>query len=349
MKYSVSIIVPAYNCGEFLPKCLNSLVRQTLSDIQIIVINDGSTDNTGKIADQYKNKYNNIVVIHKKNEGVSSARNVGLECAEGEYIGFVDADDHVEPDMFEKLYSAMVENSADIAECDYYYVEPSKITCNVLNLKSTYYDITKMELPVAYLKLIASAPFLWNKLYRASLIKENSLCFSLEMGEDCLFNLKLLSMIKSAVTIEKSYYYYYYRKTSITNTHQKDYVDTINEFEKWQFEEHLENTELTILLTASLFTGFFFSLTRFMVKWDYLYQHIKSLTNEPSFRKFCKNISKENCLYKERTISRKFFYYLCLFGKLCNTRMLRTATSLTLFLIKLIQRKSRHVEESENV
>ena len=121
----VSIIVPVYNVESYLDKCLNSLVNQTLKDIEIIVINDGSTDNSQKIIDKYSKKYKNIINITKENGGVSEARNLGLEKASGEYIGFLDSDDWIEPDMYELMYQKAKTENFDIVACDtqaiYYY------------------------------------------------------------------------------------------------------------------------------------------------------------------------------------------------------------------------------------
>lgn len=111
----VSIIVPVYNVEKFLEKCLDSLVNQTLHDIEIICINDGSTDKSLEILKSFANKDKRITVIDKQNEGPSVARNVGLEKAQGEYIGFVDSDDWVDLDFYEKLYNSAINNGADIS------------------------------------------------------------------------------------------------------------------------------------------------------------------------------------------------------------------------------------------
>ena len=111
----VSIIVPVYNCAQFLNRCMDSLVNQTLKDIEIICINDGSTDNSPEILQEYAAKDSRIKIINKENGGLSSARNRGLAAAQGEYLGFVDSDDWVDLDFFEKLYNAAKKYDTDIA------------------------------------------------------------------------------------------------------------------------------------------------------------------------------------------------------------------------------------------
>lgn len=128
MNHTISIIVPVYNAAPYLSTCIESILNQTYKDIELILINDGSKDNSGEICDDYALKDNRIKVVHKKNGGVSSARNAGLALATGEYIGWVDADDYIERDMFEFLYQLVITYDADIAECGYASVDGKKVT-----------------------------------------------------------------------------------------------------------------------------------------------------------------------------------------------------------------------------
>ena len=117
MKPLISIIVPIYNLVKYLPKCVESILNQTFKVFELILVNDGSTDNSGEICDKYSYIDDRVKVVHKKNAGVSSARNAGLYLAQGEYIGFVDPDDYIEKDMFEILYNLCEKNNADISIC----------------------------------------------------------------------------------------------------------------------------------------------------------------------------------------------------------------------------------------
>ena len=122
-KYKVSVIVPVYGVEKYISKCLNSLVNQTLNDIEIIVVNDGTKDNSQKIIDEYVKKYpDKVKSFIKENGGQGSARNYGLKQATGEYIGYVDSDDYVELDMYEKLYNKAINDNLDIAICGNYNV-----------------------------------------------------------------------------------------------------------------------------------------------------------------------------------------------------------------------------------
>lgn len=119
----ISVIIPVYNVEEYLERCVNSVLKQTYNDLEIILVDDGSTDNSGKICDELKNKDDRIIVIHKENQGLSASRNIGIEKATGEYITFVDSDDYILEDMYETLYKNLIRNDADISMCKYQYVK----------------------------------------------------------------------------------------------------------------------------------------------------------------------------------------------------------------------------------
>ena len=127
MKELISIIVPVYNVEQYLDDCLISIINQTYKNIEIILIDDGSTDKSGKICDEYAKKDSRIIVIHKENGGVSSARNAGLRIAKGAYIGFVDPDDWIAEDMYEVLYSNAKKYDADVSVCKYKIVKNNSI------------------------------------------------------------------------------------------------------------------------------------------------------------------------------------------------------------------------------
>lgn len=122
-KNLISIIVPIYNSEKYLKKCVNSIINQTYKDLEIILVDDGSSDTCPKICDEFAELDNRIVVLHKKNEGVSAARNSGLDIAKGEYIGFVDSDDYIAPDMYEMLLIRILKDGSDMACCNYLQVD----------------------------------------------------------------------------------------------------------------------------------------------------------------------------------------------------------------------------------
>lgn len=118
----ISIIVPIYNVEKYLPKCIESIINQTYTDLEILLIDDGSTDNSGLICDKYASIDNRIRVIHKKNGGLSDARNVGLDICKGKYISFIDSDDYIELTMYEKMIKIMINQKVDIVSCNYNHI-----------------------------------------------------------------------------------------------------------------------------------------------------------------------------------------------------------------------------------
>ena len=162
----ISIIVPIYNIDNYVSKCIESILSQTHSNIEVILIDDGSTDKSSNICDYYSKKDARIVAIHKKNGGLSSARNTGLDIAKGKYIGFVDGDDYIEPNMYEELLNNIHEHQSDIAICNYNDIKNNKKYTN-------YFDNELEKTPIEgknkfdilyknYNFVICS----WNKLYK---------------------------------------------------------------------------------------------------------------------------------------------------------------------------------------
>ena len=127
MNNLISVIIPVYNVEQYLSKCLDSVVNQTYKNLEVILVDDGSTDNSGKICDEFALKDNRIIVIHKSNGGLSSARNEGLKFAKGQYVGFVDSDDYIEIGMYEKLLEVSLKYGSDVVCSNYYRVTNNKI------------------------------------------------------------------------------------------------------------------------------------------------------------------------------------------------------------------------------
>ena len=136
----VSIVVPIYNVEKYLKQCIESIINQTLQDIEIILVDDGSPDNCPQICDEYAKKDSRIKVVHKKNGGLSSARNAGIEVATGDFIGFVDSDDYIELDMYEKMYNIAKENHVDFVVSDYYKVSDKGKIITTIDMNEGIYD-----------------------------------------------------------------------------------------------------------------------------------------------------------------------------------------------------------------
>lgn len=217
MNPKISIIIPCYKVEKYLPKCLDSLVNQTLGDIEIICINDGSPDNCLNILKDYRKKYGEkIVIIDKKNEGVWKGRMDAIKIARGDYIGFVDSDDYVTKDFAEKLYSAAEKNNADIAICgfDRIDLDTGKIYSREMCKKRASFIVK--DNPGRLLE-INGAP--WNKIYKSELVKKAPKLENIPPVLDDMMFLQLLYLNAKKITfISDSLNKYMVRKDSIINT-----------------------------------------------------------------------------------------------------------------------------------
>ena len=203
---SVSITVPVYNVEKDLPRCIESLINQTLKDIEIILVDDGSPDNCGNICDDYAKKDSRIKVIHKKNGGLATARQAGLEVITGQYYTVCDSDDWVEPNMCEELYNIAIRDNADIVLSKHYINYP-----NGKQIESPIYEYINQDeyiLDIMYHKTSANT---WNKLFKMSTIRKYDINYEkgINLGEDALFLYKLLLHPLKISTINKPYYHYH--------------------------------------------------------------------------------------------------------------------------------------------
>lgn len=219
----LSVIVPIYNMEKYLNRCLDSLVNQTIEDIEIILINDGSTDKSQKIIDEYAKKYNKKIRSYtNKNQGISKTRNFGIDKANGEYIAFIDSDDFVEIDMFEKMYKKAKRENLDIVVCDYYnYYDQTKTTAieNIINFNNTNL-LNDLEL------IFKINPSPWNKIYKRSLILDSEYRFPENIKyEDLGYIPILLTEANKIGKINKPFNYYLIRSNSETTTVDKRVYD----------------------------------------------------------------------------------------------------------------------------
>lgn len=224
----VSIIVPVYNVEKYIEKCLNSLVNQTLKDIEIIIVNDGSTDNSKSIIDKYFSKYNNLIkIVEEKNQGLSGARNNGLKVATSNYVMFVDSDDYVESNMVAEMYNEILNQKADVVICGINVVDQNeKLISQTFPNKYEKYDfITQM----IFGNLSAC-----NKIIKRNILNDNSLLFRNNVWyEDIDFSFKLFLKAKKMCILPKNLYNYLYRQGSIMNSKnvQKN-LDLISAFDE---------------------------------------------------------------------------------------------------------------------
>ena len=214
MKETISIIVPIYNVESYLERCLQSLVGQTYSDIEIILVDDGSTDSCPQICDKWAENDERIKVIHKENGGLSDARNAGIAVATGDYIAFVDSDDWVELDYYEVLIQKLIENDADIIECGVYLVNEMG---ELLTQRSAKNEILVLNRVEALQKLVMEDGVyqtVWNKLYKRGVI-QNILFEVGKYHEDEFWTYQVLDRMERMVIISSPKYYYMQRSSSI--------------------------------------------------------------------------------------------------------------------------------------
>lgn len=250
----VSVIVPIYNVEKYLEKCINSLLSQTLEDIQIILVNDGSKDNSGNIAKEYeKNNKNRVIYVEKENGGLSDARNYGLKYATGDFIAFLDSDDYIEKNAYEEMYNKAIEENADYVECDFIWEFPNKI-----RVDKQYPYKNKKEM-LSFVRVVA-----WNKLIKRQLITDNNLEFPKGLRyEDVEFTYKLIPFVNKFAYVDKTFIHYVQREGSIANVQNErtaeifTILDNVIEFYKKnniyeKYRDELEYNYARYLLCSSL-------------------------------------------------------------------------------------------------
>lgn len=222
----VSVIVPVYNTEKYLEKCLDSIAEQTLDDIEIVIVDDGSTDSSPEIIRQFKEKYSDRVkTFTQANAGQGKARNVGIDLSDSEYIGFVDSDDVIDLNMYSDMYDAAVKNDADLVECDYSYVNEKDERIPKYGFVRAYKDQKDMF----HSPLVSP----WNKLYRASILKKQNASnaqITFPEGliyEDTSFFVKVIPEIKKFAFLDKEYVTHYLRPTSTMNVNKSKRVSNI--------------------------------------------------------------------------------------------------------------------------
>lgn len=234
MNELISIIVPIYNVEKYLEQCINSILNQSYKNIEIILVDDGSPDNCGKICDRYAKFDKRIKVIHKKNGGLSEARNFGLDIARGEYIVFVDSDDYIDIHMIEILLENIKKYDTDIVICNFNFFENINIIRRNLskNIKTGIYnniDIIKEYFLSSPIELVVA----WNKIYKRKLFDKDTHFPVNRLYEDLATSYKLYFKSQKVCILDNKLYYYRKRENSITKSVSKrniiDLINTIKE------------------------------------------------------------------------------------------------------------------------
>lgn len=227
---NVSIIVPVYNTGSYLHKCIRSILSQTLESFELILVNDGSVDESGQICDEYAKQDTRIKVIHKKNEGVSIARNTAIAVAQGEYIGFIDSDDWIEPDMYEKLYNLAIQKNCELVMCDAvtkYDNKPDEAD-TILQLPE---DVLLYKKDIYPELLCEMAGSVWRCIYKKDLIKNNQITFpqNIPLSEDRMFNILAFGYSNCIYYTKTPFYNRYVREGSAVSKYYGNYLKIIEQ------------------------------------------------------------------------------------------------------------------------
>lgn len=250
----VSVIVPVYNVEKYLERCLESLVNQTLENIEIIIVNDGTKDNSEEIIKKFMEKYpQKIVYLKKENGGLSDARNYGIPYAKGEYIAFLDSDDYVEKDIYKEMYELAKKENSDMVECDFLWEYPNKVREDIGQVYNGKKEMLEKVRVVA-----------WNKLIRRSILEKTQIQFPKGLRyEDVEFTYKLIPHLNKVSFLKNTYIHYIQRENSIINVQNErtkeiftvldnviDYYKEKNFYE--EYKEELEYVYTRYLLCSSL-------------------------------------------------------------------------------------------------
>ena len=313
----ISVIVPIYNVEKYLARCVDSIVNQTYKNLEIILVDDGSPDRCPQMCDDYAEKDSRIKVVHKKNGGLSDARNAGMVVATGEYISFIDSDDYVSDDFFECLLDVMNKENSDIAECSVVkFYEDNRFDEFSDDLSVKTYDTQD-----AMSALIAENQFhqhVWNKLYKTELVKDIPYAVG-KLNEDEFWTYQVFGRANKVSKLNKTMYYYFQRNSSIMgvgyNIRRLDALEG-----KANRQKYIENNfpDLSTQAKIDLYGSCMFayqSVLKFMSGAD----KKKALELIRKYRKMY-NLSFDEIKLADKS-ERKYFYLAkCNFGFCCKFR-----------------------------
>ena len=270
LSHKISVIVPVYNCEKYLPALIDSVLKQTYRNLEIILIDDGSEDESGTVCDTYARLDSRIRVIHQENGGVSHARNRGLEVVTGEYISFIDSDDTLEPNMYELLAKTIQVYGADIAHCGYKHIVGAEI--RVVNDTKRVIPQNRSEAVECLISGHLFGSGLWNKLFRSELIRDIRFHEDLKINEDTLFNFQAFCKAQKTVFVDYALYNYIARfgSSAVFSTPNEKKIKDGCVVSQYIYEK-LAGTELNDIATE---------------------RYIRSLSQ---YYKYCANYDPEQC------------------------------------------------------
>lgn len=334
-KNTFSIIVPVYNCETYLSRCLDSVLNQSYKKIELILIDDGSTDSSGQICDFYKEKDKRVVVIHKKNNGVSSARNDGLKFAKSKYICFLDSDDYISGEQFDEINNILKQHkNVELINFGFYSdVDDSdlnNLNSDIIKYKDILYN-SHEEIKNDFVNLWDSSMLynIWNKVYLKKIIDDNKIKFPKHnFGEDVEFNRLYLDKINSMYNSSRCFYHYIREREGaatkkysqdIFNIRKNEFKEFNDYFDKWQIDK-LEYYEYSCRRYIERVLGCIETVCGSNLKFSNRYNEIKRMIND--------DITRESLKYAELKskkvrlmiipVKYKMVYITMLMGKVLN-------------------------------
>ena len=310
MQEKISIIVPVYNVEAYLERCVESILKQTYTNLEILLVNDGSTDKSGELCDKLALRDHRIRVIHKENGGLSDARNRGIDEASSNLIGFIDSDDYIDEDMYETLYRQMVASKADLSMCghyDVYHQIPEKQVAEIKTWELMPEEAIKMVMEAKILSVTAV-----NKLYKKALFEQ--LRFRIgKIAEDAFIMVDLIHQCSKVVATNEKKYYYVHRENSITT--QKFSLKFLNVIEAYEQNAKMISENYPDLYDVAIMRlnwAYFYVLDRLLVDNDF-----KDKVLEDRLISYLKKNKKSILMDSRFTRARKMsFLVLCLSRKL---------------------------------
>lgn len=310
IKEKISIIVPVYNVEAYLERCVESILKQTYTNLEILLVNDGSTDKSGELCDKLALRDHRIRVIHKENGGLSDARNRGIDEASSNLIGFIDSDDYIDEDMYETLYRQMVASKADLSMCghyDVYHQIPEKQVAKIKTWELMPEEAIKMVMEAKILSVTAV-----NKLYKKALFEQ--LRFRIgKIAEDAFIMVDLIHQCSKIVATNEKKYYYVHRENSITT--QKFSLKFLNVIEAYEQNAKMISENYPDLYDVAIMRlnwAYFYVLDRLLVDNDF-----KDKVLEDRLISYLKKNKKSILMDGRFTRARKMsFLALCLSRKL---------------------------------
>lgn len=330
----ISIIVPVYNVEKFLQRSLQSIIKQSFREIQIILVNDGSSDGSLKICEEYKEIDDRILLIDSPNLGVSNARNLGISASVGKYIGFVDPDDYIEPDMFENLYNLMEKNNTDVGICGYSIIKENINQTNDLSylnadkLDNTLIDnklIQKIIGPnkvYEYNDMIMAS--VWRLIINREFLVKKGIFFekNLYMMEDLVFTTHLLLEANSVLIEKNNYYNYCIHNTSVTQKFNANLKENqmfairnlyilLKKYDKYEkFSERLNNRYINTLVSIIVNESSSYNNNNNLYK---KIMNIKDICKDSRLVKILDNINVKDLKLSQRVLHYSLKYKLAVF------------------------------------